>query len=164
MSIYNYWANPTRAHKAVPSSGIWFSRGKCSYAGMDKHQVAQRALGRRTFSPWFHTSCVSRSPLCSLSGTSSKTGGAGMTAPLSRKATAERKRKVRKQKVSRWNRSVGPTSQFHPRGSRMPFLSARFWCAISPGSGRLQKHIHNSQPAGQYFSTCLGHQSLPKTT
>lgn len=144
------------------SSGIGFSGAMWSYAGMDKQQAAQCILRRRTFSQWFHIH-VSRSPLCSLRGISSRTEEADMTAPLSRKTSAERKRKVRKQKVSRWNRSAGPTSQLHPRGSRLPLLSARFWCAILPASGRLQKHIHNSQSAGQYFSTCLGHQSLPKT-
>lgn len=94
ISIYNYWANPTRANNAVPSSGTRFSRAILSYARMDEDQVAQRVLGSRMFSQWFHTHCVSRSPLCSLSGTSSRTGKGGITTPLSRKATAERRKKT----------------------------------------------------------------------
>lgn len=64
-------------------------------AGMDEHQVAQCIL-ERMFCQWFPTYCVSRFPLFSLRGISSRAGEAGMTALLPGKAAAERKRKVEK--------------------------------------------------------------------
>lgn len=119
MSIYNYRANPTRAHKAVPSSGTRFSGAMWSYAGMDECQVAQHVLWRRTFSQWFHAFCVTSSPLCSLSGISSRTGEAGMTAPLSRKATAERKSwEVKGVKMKQVSWTNLPTS---PKGLKAAF-------------------------------------------
>lgn len=56
-------------------------------AGMDEHQVAQCIL-ERMFCQWFPTHCVSRSPLCSLRGISSR---AGITALPSGKAAEKRK-------------------------------------------------------------------------
>lgn len=59
-------------------------------AGMDKYRVAQCILERMSCQ-WFPTHCVSRSPLSSLKGISSRAGEAGMTALPSGKTAAERK-------------------------------------------------------------------------
>lgn len=134
-------------------------------AGMDEHQVAQCIL-ERMFCQWFPTYRVSRFPLFSLRGNQQQGWRGWHDCSAPRKGCSreeERSWKVVPQKVSRWNQAVSPTSQPHPEGSRLPFPSVHFWCAISPEPGRLQNPIHNSESAGQYSFTCLAHQSLPKT-
>lgn len=91
-------------------------------AGMDEHWVAQCIL-ERMFCRCFPTRCVSRSPLCSLRGISCRAGKSGITALLSGKAAAQRKRKAVPQKESQWNRAVGPTS---PRGLKAAFPICSF--------------------------------------